>query len=227
MTPALDTAARKTKRIPMKLTKTKATLALVLFAASASACRSSTSTPQQQRANAPAVNVAVFGLAASGSDNLCKQEKYARSPLPRPVGFVNDFAGIIDEESERRLTERLDALQKESEVEFAVATVETTGDVSIFDYSLAVACGWGVGGNRGGVLLLVAVNDRKLWIQVNRKLQKSLPDEDVIKISERMAEPFSAGRYGEGIERAAEEIAQKLAERRARDAANRRNIPMH
>lgn len=209
----------------MKQTKTKTLLALVLFAASASACRTSTST--QQQANPSAVNTVAFGLASSGGENLCREEKYARSPLPNPKGFVNDFAGVIDAESEGRLSAQLSALQKEGEVDLAVATVETTGGVPIFDYSLSVACGWGVGGKRGGILLLVATGDRQWRIQLSRNLERVLPDDELKEIGGRMNEPFRAGRFGEGIERAADEIIRKLEERRARDAANRRNIPTH
>lgn len=206
----------------MKPAKTKTLLSLVLCAAACAACNTST-----RRPTTPAADTAAFGLAPSGGESLCGQEKYARSPLPQPSGLVGDFAGVIDAESEARLTERLAALQREGEVEFAVATVETTNGVPIFDYSLATACGWGVGGKRGGLLLLVSVKDREWRIQLSRNLEKVLPDEELKEAGRRMHEPFRAGRFGEGVERAVEGVVQKLDERRARDAANRRNIPTH
>ena len=58
-------------------------------------------------------------------------------------------------------------------------TVNTTGDLDIFDYSLAVARGWGIGakeGERAGLLLVVAIQDRKYFTQVSRHLEGDLPD---------------------------------------------------
>src|ERR1700754_238569 len=67
------------------------------------------------------------------------------SPLPPPTGFVNDYANVLDGESKGRLESALKELRDKSDVEFALVTVETTGGQPIFDYSLAVAKGWGIG----------------------------------------------------------------------------------
>ena len=59
----------------------------------------------------------------------------------------------------------LTELRNRSEIEFAVVTVETTGGQPIFDYSLDVARGWGIGpkdsSKGGGLLLMLAVKDRQ------------------------------------------------------------------
>jgi uncharacterized protein len=67
------------------------------------------------------------------------------SPLPAPTAPVNDFAGVIDDGVEAALNKRLIEYQRSTGVELAVATVRTTGDRDIFDYSLAVYRGWGIG----------------------------------------------------------------------------------
>src|SRR5687767_6232443 len=71
------------------------------------------------------------------------------SPLPTPTGPVNDYAGVLDEPTKAALNQRLTEYQRTSGVEFAVAIVRTTGEREIFDYSLAVARGWGVGSKEG------------------------------------------------------------------------------
>jgi len=78
------------------------------------------------------------------------------SPLPPPTGYVNDYAGVIDAATKQRMEAILTALKQEADIEFAVATVKTTGDQNIFDYSLAVARGWGIGSKEAdqGLLLL-------------------------------------------------------------------------
>src|SRR5205814_1235377 len=79
----------------------------------------------------------------------------------------------------QRMEKILRALKESGDIEFAVVTVKTTGDQDIFDYSLAVFRGWGIGSNEGeknGLLLLVAGDDRNYHIQVSRHLESDLPD---------------------------------------------------
>jgi uncharacterized membrane protein YgcG len=208
-----------TTQAPTLLMRAALTFVLTLVVAIAPACR-------RAQVPTPEVETVAFGLAPS-RENLCKQEKYARPPLAPPDGPVGDFANVLEDASERRLASRLAALGEESGVGFKVALVKTTGGVSRDDYSLALACGWGVSGPRGGVLLLVAVEDRQWRMQTSRGLERELPDDTVKEIGDEMARHFRTGRFDEGVEFCAEEVARKLAERRARDAGERRNIPTH
>ncbi|HEX7996890.1 MAG TPA: TPM domain-containing protein [Pyrinomonadaceae bacterium] len=136
--------------------------------------------------------------------------------LPQPSGFVNDFAKVLDEQSKARLDELVRKLKERSRIEFAVVTVETTGKQDIFDYSLALARNWGVGSKpRGdGLLLLVAVKDRKWRVQVSRSLEADLPNDAVGELGSLMNEPFRRGDYGEGLTKCVEAIIARLSDRR-------------
>jgi uncharacterized protein len=140
------------------------------------------------------------------------------SPLPPPEGFVSDFANVLDEAAERRLEAKLGRLKARGNVELAVVTVETTGGKSPFDYSLAVACGWGVGPPEteegGGLVLLLAVKDRKWHIQVSDRLLPDLPNETTAEIGGRMRPHLGAGDYGRGVETCVDGLVAHLAERR-------------
>jgi uncharacterized protein len=126
-----------------------------------------------------------------------------KSPLPPPTGFVNDYANVIDSESKARLESVLTELRDKSDVEFAVVTVETTGGQPIFDYSLAVIRGWGVGpkdsSKGGGLLLMLAINDRQWRIQVSRSLEKDLPDEVCKELGDQSKDLYRQGKYADGI----------------------------
>jgi uncharacterized membrane protein YgcG len=139
--------------------------------------------------------------------------------LPQPSGFVNDFAKVLDEQSKTRLDQLVRKLKERSRIEFAVVTVETTGKQDIFDYSLALARSWGVGSKpRGdGLLLLVAVKDRKWRVQVSRSLEADLPNDAVGELGSLMNEPFRRGDYGEGLTKCVEAIIARLSERRGFD----------
>ena len=141
------------------------------------------------------------------------------SPLPKPEPFryVVDNAGVIDSATNQRMEKILRALKDSGDIEFAVATVKTTGDQDIFDYSLAVARDWGIGsseGDKNGLLLLVAIDDHKYYIQVSRHLEGDLPDGLVGETGRRMREPFRRGDYSSGLMTAVQTIVSTLQEKR-------------
>ena len=126
-----------------------------------------------------------------------------QSPLPKPTGYVNDYAGVVDSATKQRLETTLGNLDRQQQIQFSVVTVDTTGGQDIFDYSLAVARGWGIGSKdtqKPSLLLLVAIKDRKYFTQVSRHLEGDLPDGLVGQIQrEQLVPAFKAGKYGQGL----------------------------
>jgi uncharacterized protein len=143
---------------------------------------------------------------------------YSKSPLPPPTGYVNDYANVIDDATQARMESMLDALAHQSDpIEFAVVTVPTTGATPIFDYSLAVARGWGIGSSedeKNGLLLLVAVEDRAWRVQVSRHLEGDLPDGLTGEIGRRMTVPFRQGDYSKGLMDAVQTFIATMAQKR-------------
>ena len=142
------------------------------------------------------------------------KQPQAASPLPAPTGFVNDFAKVFDAESKARLESALTELRDKAQIEFAVVTVETTGGQPIFDYSLAVARGWGIGpkdtSKGGGLLLMLAVKDRSWWLQVSRNLEKDLPNEVCKELGDRSKDLYRQGNYDEGLIRNVKAVIERL-----------------
>src|SRR5882672_10659748 len=127
----------------------------------------------------------------------------AQSPLPPPTGYVNDYAKVIDSATKRQLETTLTNLDQQQQIQFSVVMVDTTGGRDIFDYSLAVARGWGIGSKdaqKPSLLLLVAIKDRKYFTQVSRHLEGDLPDGLVGQIQrEQLIPAFKAEKYDQGI----------------------------
>ncbi|MCA1633581.1 MAG: TPM domain-containing protein, partial [Acidobacteria bacterium] len=156
--------------------------------------------------------------ALAGAASAQDARAYSESPLAPPTGYVNDYANVIDATTEQNLQTVLNALKERGDIEFAVVTVPTTGDRDIFDYSLSVARGWGIGskeGEKNGLLLLVATNDRKYQTQVSRHLEGDLPDGLVGEIArQRLVPPFRQGNYSQGILDFVRTVAATLAKKR-------------
>ena len=151
------------------------------------------------------------------------------SPLPTPTGPVNDFAAVMDESSKSALNNRLIEFQRTSGVEMAVAVVRTTGERPIFDYSLAVARGWGIGAKEDdnpSLLLFVAVDDRKYFTQVSRDLEDELPDGLVGSIQREYLVPeFRKGNYSKGIADTIEAYIRTYEQRSSGSAASPTPVP--
>ena len=178
---------------------------------------------------APASPVAVNGpasTAAAGSgvpvdaaidDAPRPEEGQAKSPLPPPTGFVNDYAKVLDPQTKGKLEATLKQLEERSKIEFAVVTVDTTGEQSSFDYAMAVARGWGIGSKEtdgGGIILLIAVKDHRWECRWTRGLEADLKDSLGDELGPQMTASFRQGKYGEGITKGVELVISQLSERR-------------
>jgi uncharacterized protein len=130
---------------------------------------------------------------------------YNNSPLPAPTSPVMDYANVLDANTKQQLEQKIIQFRDSTnpKVELAVAIVQTTGDRDIFDYSLAVSRGWGIGSKEDdnpSALLFIAVNDRKYFTQVSRDLEDELPDGIVGSLQRQYLVPaFRQQQYGKGI----------------------------
>ena len=161
--------------------------------------------------------IAALACLFLASVSVCAQTDAAQ--IPQPTGnAVNDFANIIDSNTEQRLEQTLINLKREQQIEFAVVTVKTTGGQPIFDYTLAVGRKWGIGpeaGDKQGLLLLIAVEDRNYFTLVSRHLQGELTDSTVGSIQRQNLVPaFRAGDYGKGVSDAIRAYIDTLAAKR-------------
>ena len=122
-------------------------------------------------------------------------------PLPSPFNPIVDYANVIDADTRKKLESIYLNLKERGDVEFAVVTVRTTGDMDIFDYSLAVYRGWGIGSKTNdGFLLMLAVDDRKYYTQVGYHLEGDLNDGLVGQIQRDLLVPqLKRGNYSQGI----------------------------
>jgi uncharacterized protein len=98
--------------------------------------------------------------------------------LPAHVGKVNDFAEVLDTAQRDALETQLAELERATSAEVAVVTMRTLGARTVEDYATDLFNTWGIGkkDRDNGVLILVAVQDRAMRIEVGYGLEGILPD---------------------------------------------------
>lgn len=151
----------------------------------------------------------VLGLAADA-----RTEGAAPAIPPKPAGYVTDLANVIDPGTRARIERIVTELQQKTGSEIAVVTVPTTGDEDVFDYAMQIAERWkpGAADKDNGVVFLVSVNDRKMYILTGYGVEGPLPDGRIGEIRDRILRPaFRANQYSQGILAATQEIAGLIA----------------
>ncbi len=95
-----------------------------------------------------------------------------------PQGYVNDFAGVLSSAAKAQLTALCTEVDQKAHAQISVVTVKSTDGQQVEDYAIDLATKWGVGPKQAnkGILILLAVNDRKYWTTVGYGLEPILPD---------------------------------------------------
>lgn len=135
--------------------------------------------------------------------------------VPPLTGRVVDNANIISSRDEKEITAYLASLEEATGVQAAVLTVRSLNGEALEDYSLKVCETWKLGqkGKDNGVLLLVALQERKVRIEVGYGLEGDLTDTKCGLIIRKVIIPqFRNGDYSEGIVRGVKNIAGVVAD---------------
>jgi len=147
----------------------------------------------------------VFSLLAAISLFLVffyVQPVFANDPYPAPQGLINDFANVIPPAYE----ERMDALAREvlekAEAALTVVTLQDIGGASIDEYTNKLYEQWGVGkkGEDRGAMILVALKERKVRIEIGYGLEGIIPDGMAGQIRDQAIVPYlKKGEFGPGL----------------------------
>lgn len=147
--------------------------------------------------------LAVSAWAAIPADALLERLK--------PDGFVNDFAGILSPAQRQAMEQSVRDLQQKTGVQVAVVTLESLEGGQIDDFAAKLFRRWGIGqtDKNNGVLVLVALKDRKARIEVGYGLEPILPDALAGRVlDEELFPAFRQGRHAEGLERGVRRVAE-------------------
>jgi len=147
--------------------------------------------------------VALFSFSPIKAQNVI--------PKGNPPVLVTDLAGVLSQEEKQTLENKLVSIDDSSSNQIAVVILPTLDGTPIEEYAIKLFREWGIGNkkSRNGVLLLIAIQDKKMRIEVGYGLEGAIPDLTSINIIDKDLKPaFRAGAYYEGIDKATNDIAK-------------------
>ena len=133
---------------------------------------------------------------------------------PNPPRLVNDMAGVLLREEADALEQKLVAYYDSTSTQIAIVTVKTTGNYDVSEVALKILRDWGVGSKEknNGLIILAAIDDRKIRIETGYGLEGSVPDAIANRIIGQIIAPnFKEGHYYQGFDDAVDAIEKAAA----------------
>ncbi|WP_442885769.1 TPM domain-containing protein [Acinetobacter sp.] len=156
--------------------------------------------------------------------------------LPTLNQPVIDQAKILNEAEIQQLNQKILALYQQGKAQIGVIIVPTTGQEAIFDFALRTGEKWQLGSAKrdNGLLMAIAVNDRKIQILTGYGLEGVLPDVVLSRIIRNQITPaFKQGQYAQGISAGLDEISRivnldpEIAQQAAQELKDRHDQALH
>lgn len=130
---------------------------------------------------------------------------------------IIDQTGVLTPDQTKQLASQIATSRSEKDYQIGILIIPRLGSGEYLEgYSLKVARAWGIGekDKSNGVLLLVALDDRKLRIEVGRGLEGDLTDVRANRIIRNVITPkFKEGKYYEGISEGVNSIQLAVAKK--------------
>lgn len=129
--------------------------------------------------------------------------------IPKPKGYVSDYAGMLTSEQVSSLEQKLREFEKATSNEIAILIIPSLEGENLEEFSLKVASTWGVGKKKvgNGILILIAKNDHKMRIEIGYGLEGVVPDGAAGYIIRKYMTPkFKDGHFYKGINDAVDSL---------------------
>ena len=133
---------------------------------------------------------------------------------PKSATLVTDFTKTTLQDEQRALLERkLEVFNDSTSTQIAVVIIKSVGDYDINEFGQKLGRAWGIGekGKNNGILVLVAVGDRKVAIQTGYGAEGAVPDVITHQIIQNDITPrFKQGDYYAGLDDGTSKLMQYM-----------------
>ena len=135
---------------------------------------------------------------------------------PRLEDRVTDLAQVFPADRRKQLIDELAAYERETTNQIAILTIPTLSGEDIDAFSLRVANEWGIGqkDRNNGILIVLAMQERRVRIEVGLGLESSISNEKAQNIIQsEMIPAFRKGDYAGGLEKGTHRLMQEARSR--------------
>jgi uncharacterized protein len=134
----------------------------------------------------------------------------------KPVGYVNDYAGVLNSTTKFQLTSLSTEVDEKAHAQITVVTIKSLDGQPIEQYAVDLATRWGVGPKQSarGVMILLAVDDRRYWTAIGYGLEPILPDGKTGGIGREAVPYLREGNYDAAVLLMTQRVADVIAKDR-------------
>ncbi|PJA81158.1 MAG: hypothetical protein CO149_00330 [Nitrospirae bacterium CG_4_9_14_3_um_filter_51_5] len=159
----------------------------------------------------PLILLLVLAFSAPSAGMTPKEQH-----LPTPLGYVSDYANLLDEEWHKQIRSVCKDLETTSGIEMLVVTLPSISPLPhAQEYASRLYEAWRIGTTQQerGILLLVAVKERQAVVAIGKNLLAVLTPKQLDEISLNFLRPmFRSGEYGVNVYRSAVSLATVAAQ---------------
>ena len=135
-------------------------------------------------------------------------------PVPSaPQSWVNDYAGVFSSAEAGALESKLNEFEYRSSTQIFVVTLDDNGGYAVSDLAPRIGEAWGVGqqGKDNGLLVVMDMQENKVFISTGYGLEEYIPDAIASRIVQNEVLPnFRNGNFYEGIDAATDVMISLL-----------------
>lgn len=131
-----------------------------------------------------------------------------------PTDYVNDFAHVLDANTVTQIDNLCTQVEQKAHAQIAVVTIKSLDGADIESYASDLFKAWGVGtkSTDHGVLIILAVQDRRARVEVGYGLEPILTDGKVGSIQRGVIPQLSAGDYSSALATITAQVANVIAQ---------------
>lgn len=132
---------------------------------------------------------------------------------PSPPKLVNDFAGILNSNEVELLENKLVAFGDSTSTQISIVTLKTLDGEPASSYAVNLAHKWGIGQDKtdNGILILVGMEKRDLFIATGYGVEEYVTDLQAKEVVENDLKPFfKKGEYYQGLDVATNDLMKML-----------------
>lgn len=134
----------------------------------------------------------------------------------KPQGYVNDFAGVVDEGAKAELNAYCARVEKATGAQLALVTLPSLQGEPVEDVANLLYRMWGVGSKQSneGVLVLLSIADRRSRVEVGYGLEDVIPDGYAGSLLREMRPALKQRDYGAALAEAAHALGARIARKK-------------